>query len=288
LQLQQAHKLFTIYSALHERNIKTVFGLFRSNGIEPILIKGWAAARLYPDLGLRPYGDIDLCIPRHQYASALHLLEGPELNECSVDLVHEEVTEIGGQTFEDLYVRSSLVGLDDVEVRIPSAEDHLWILCLHFLKHGGRIPLGLCDVAVALESRPQNFNWDLCLGGSSKKTHWIASTLALANQLLEASLNDTPFAKETDVPKWLPDYVLRQWRSPYATFLPTKFASDLRKYLRNPTRLWSDLRDRWPNRIEATMAMRAPLNGVPRLSLQVGNCLLRAKKLVDEAVGSTA
>jgi len=29
-------------------------------GVEPILGKGWAIARLYPERGMRPYGDIDL------------------------------------------------------------------------------------------------------------------------------------------------------------------------------------------------------------------------------------
>jgi hypothetical protein len=222
------------------------------------------------------------------YATAMRLLDAPEANGCSVDLVHEEVTDLACQRFEDLYARSRLVDLDDVRVRIPSPEDHLRILCLHFRKHGARIPLGLCDVAVALESRPQDFNWDWCLGGSRKQAHWTACTLALAHQLLGANLDNTPLATGTDVPGWLPSYVLRQWRDPYARNLPTKFVSDLAKYLRNPTQLRTDLRDRWPNRIEATMAMRAPLNGVPRFVLQLGNCLLRAGKLLAEAIGSPA
>jgi len=287
-RLKEAYKIFTIYSAVHERNIKTIFQLFRSHGIEPILIKGWAIARLYPALGLRPYGDIDLCVPLRDNATAKSLIESQKASGCNVDLIHEEITYLGGQCFEDLYSRSCLVELDDIKVRIPSPEDHLRILCLHFLKHGARIPLGLCDVAVALESRTASFDWVRCLGEHRKQAHWTACTLALAHQLLGANVGRIPSATTINVPGWLGSYVLRQWQNPYAKNLPTKFASDVTKYLVNPTQLWRDLRDRWPNRIEASMAMRVPLNGVPRFTLQLANCVLRAGKLLGEAIGSRA
>ncbi len=51
-------------------------------------------------------------------------------------------------------LRSQLVNLDGVDVRVPGLEDHLGILCLHLLHHGAFRPLWLCDIAAALETRP--------------------------------------------------------------------------------------------------------------------------------------
>ena len=49
LELQQAYRLHALQSAVHERNIQNALTLLRSAGVEPILVKGWAVARLYPD-----------------------------------------------------------------------------------------------------------------------------------------------------------------------------------------------------------------------------------------------
>ncbi|HEV7375045.1 MAG TPA: nucleotidyltransferase family protein, partial [Pyrinomonadaceae bacterium] len=54
LELLQAYRFHTIHATLHHHRIKQAFSLFRAAGIEPILIKGWANARLYPETGLRP------------------------------------------------------------------------------------------------------------------------------------------------------------------------------------------------------------------------------------------
>ena len=55
-----------LHHRVHEMEIGEAFSRLRSVGIEPILAKGWAIARLYPERGMRPYGDIDLCVhPDH-------------------------------------------------------------------------------------------------------------------------------------------------------------------------------------------------------------------------------
>ena len=69
-ELQEVYRLFRLSALIHEREIAHVLSLLRAEGIEPVLIKGWAIARLYPEPGLRPYGDIDLCIRPDQLAQA--------------------------------------------------------------------------------------------------------------------------------------------------------------------------------------------------------------------------
>ena len=72
--LHEAYRLHTLHALLYQQKIKRVFSILRANHIEPILIKGWANARLYPQAGLRPYGDVDLCVRPDRYALALRLL----------------------------------------------------------------------------------------------------------------------------------------------------------------------------------------------------------------------
>src|SRR5205823_7319953 len=96
---------------------------------------------------------------------------------------------------DELYDRSQLVPLGGAEVRVLGPEDHLRFLCLHLLGHGAWRPLWLCDIAVALEARPPDFDWDHCLGGDPRRSDWVACSLGVAHQLLGARVDDTPIAE---------------------------------------------------------------------------------------------
>src|SRR5262245_31068945 len=70
LPLKQAYQLHSIQSAVHKTEIEEVVSLLNSAGIEPVFVKGWTVATLYPEEGLRPYGDIDLCFSQEDYQRA--------------------------------------------------------------------------------------------------------------------------------------------------------------------------------------------------------------------------
>ena len=53
-RLQQAYRTHAVESAGHELHLQEVLPLLRAAGVEPILVKGWSVARLYPETGLRP------------------------------------------------------------------------------------------------------------------------------------------------------------------------------------------------------------------------------------------
>ena len=80
--LHQAFRLLALQSAIHEGKIRRVFTVLRSVNIEPILIKGWAMARDYPQPALRPYGDIDLIL-RPRDTNAIAVAKGPR--DCRLD-----------------------------------------------------------------------------------------------------------------------------------------------------------------------------------------------------------
>src|SRR5262245_55546776 len=57
-------------AAHREQLIQETVGCLAAAGIEPILIKGWATVRTYGEAGLRPMGDIDLCVRPDQLEAA--------------------------------------------------------------------------------------------------------------------------------------------------------------------------------------------------------------------------
>ncbi|HEX9917907.1 MAG TPA: nucleotidyltransferase family protein [Pyrinomonadaceae bacterium] len=280
--LRQAHRLQLLEAARSERDIQAAFKALRSEGIEPLLFKGWAAAGHYPERGLRPWGDVDLYVPPRDYAKAEKLVEGSFALRCAVDLFHEDFADLDERGVEELYARSRTMPLGDVEVRVPGDEDHLRLLCLHWLRHNAWRPLWLCDIAAALENRGADFDWDVCLGrsGNARQPDWIICTLALARELLGAQVNGAPDAvREARAPRWLARTVLKQWAVPAKQHRPDNLPMLTILRRQRPGGILKALRDRWPNALEATYGRRGPFTRQPRLPYQLGLYLARAVRL---------
>jgi hypothetical protein len=276
--LREAYLRCAIHAAEHERQVACAFRVLRSGGVDPILIKGWAVARAYPEAGLRPSGDIDVCVSSEQHAQARATLSAAKHQQYWVDLDHDEISRFSDFNFAELSGRSELVNLDGTEIRVMGAEDHLRILCLHLLKHGAWRPLWLCDIGAALNSRSSTFDWDRCLGRNKRRADWIACTIGLANRLLGADLEDVPAKiRQNNLPNWLVSSVLKQWNSPYAPNLPL-FITEMKK-AGWKTGIVSAVCQRWPNPIQATVDANGRFDNTTRLPFQLGNCLERTVKL---------
>ena len=274
-ELQQAYRLHTLQALRHERDIRKVVSLLHGEGIEPILVKGWSVARLYPEPGLRPYGDIDLCVHPDDFARAKSLLKETEGKACDVDL-HRGFRMFGHESWKELNSRSALLEIDGVDVRVLSSEDHLRLICFHFLREGAWRPLWLCDIAVAVETRPQDFDWELCLGREQKSQHWFACAILLAHHLVEASLDGvSSLVTSKRLPRWLMPSVLREWSAPS---MPLRHRTPMSRALQVPAETLRGLRAHWPNPIEGTIGVRGPFNEMPRLPFQLGQCFLRAAR----------
>jgi hypothetical protein len=187
-ELRDVYRQHRLSALRHEADIVKVLSLLRGEGIEAVLVKGWAIARHYPDQALRPYGDIDLCVSPIDFPRATEILKGIEsINGPFVDL-HTGFDSIGvGKRFslsprrsrrdraqvewDEIFARTRLLEIDGPEVfaenskyqvqsiqgqrpkskvRVMSDEDHLRLLCAHLLRSGARRPLWLCDIAVLL------------------------------------------------------------------------------------------------------------------------------------------
>lgn len=268
LRLQQAYRFHRLWAARQRHELHEAFTALRSAGVEPLLAKGWAVARLYADPGLRPYGDVDLCVRPEHYMVARAALLAP--SGRLVDL-HAGFPYLDDRSLEEIYARSEMVALGDLEVRILGPEDHLRLLCLHLLKHGARRPLWLCDIGAALESLPASFDWAYFLGGDQRRSHWVTCVLILAHRLLGARLDEVPTGVcGRQLPTWLGPAVLRQWGVPEPPMRP------MASYLRQPAGILHAIRDRWPGPIEGTVRVGGPFDELPRLPFQLSAFLLRA------------
>lgn len=284
LELQEAYRFHAVRTLVREHAIKNVLSLLYREGVEPILVKGWAAAKLYPEPGLRPYGDIDLVLPPEHYSSAAAAISTgiakTEIEtEYCIDL-HRGFEDLDDHSYASLYSRSMIVKLDDVDVRVVSAEDHLRILCVHLLHHNAFRPLWLCDIAAAVENRETSFDWDRCLGPRRRRADLVACAIGLAHVLLGADVSNTPIAPRAQgLPSWLVSDVLKQWETPYSmSQAPATHQAPMSKYLRDPRGLVADLRRRWPQPIEATLYANGPFNEAPRWPFQFAECVGRAAK----------
>ena len=250
-------------------------------GIEALIVKGWTAARLYAEPGLRPYGDIDVCVAPEQHSAAQAALAEPA-PPVNVDLhrglaVNRRVLP-DLPSFEEALERAERVRLEDVEVPILAPEDHVALLCVHLLSHGVWRPLWLCDVAAAVESLPDDFDWDRCLGRSRRLATWVGATLTLAEQLLGAKPNKAP-PLLGPTPGWLEPTVLKQWSSPRSHYPGDLVGLPAGRYLR-PARALRVVRANWVNPIQAAMFPGASLTARPRLSFQLRFVAWKAVRLI--------
>jgi hypothetical protein len=275
-----------LQSALQEWEVEYVFSQLRAAGVEPILLKGPAASWLYPERGLRPPGDIDLCVRPGQYEAATAAVWVPgRKGRALVDLKHDDSALLGPGGWDGLYARTRLVALNESNIRVLGHEDLVRFLCLHLLRHSGYRPLWLCDIAAAFEAAPPDFDWDIALGEDSVKRNWVACVLDIARILLGAEREVMPEeVSASRAPGWLVAEVLRQWERPCtADHLPRELMA---VSLRHPSRALPALLSRWPDPIRAAVGLRLPLDESPRLPRQLKFYLQQSACFLKKAIST--
>jgi hypothetical protein len=262
-------------AARQRRTIEVIMEQFAQLKIRSILMKGWALARLYPEIGMRATGDIDLCIAPEDRERAGEILNDAGLID-SVDSDHLEFT-LSGDSYEDVFERSVIHELDGVPVRVLCPEDSLRLVCIHFLQHGGWRPLWLCDVAVSIENRPADFDWARCVGDDPVRSDWVVSVLALAGVLLDATIDNTPAAeKRGRLPAWFVASVLEKWGTLSIEQARNGYFPAVRTLLR-PILLTRALNHRWRDSIRATVMAGGRFDESARLPLKIKWALKRAR-----------
>ncbi len=277
--LRGSAQLLALDDVVKQAALSELCALLNGAGITPLLFKGWAAARSYPQGWLRPYGDFDVLVRDGDFATARAVLAatattvgasnsdfdmplGPR-GHCTVDL-HDRLDAFYAADVGMLFDRARTMTLPGGTFLVPSPEDHLRLCAIHMFRHGAWRPLWLCDVAAMTEAADGDFDWDICLGDRPATAAWTAAAVMLAHRVLGAR-NDhlPPRVRDQCVPDWLEATVLSHWENPHgARFMPSRAVS-----LRN-------LQRRWPDPITATIwSSGQPVSG-PRLQWQVMHCIL--------------
>jgi hypothetical protein len=211
--LNDAFRWNTLQRGIQEHNIRQAFEIFRSHGIEPLIFKGWAAARYYPLESPRSMGDIDLAVSSESYPNARALLEREDVRRLNIDL-HDEFRHLDTVGWGDIFSNSILIEIDGLQVRIPREEDHLRLLCVHWLTDGGSNRDRLWDIYYLISRRPAKFDWSRCLDVvSPHRRRWITCTIGLAHRYLGLDISDLPFTSDaTRIPGWVSKCVESEWR----------------------------------------------------------------------------
>jgi hypothetical protein len=273
--LRQTFRAQALQAVQHEADLAALYEHLRQAGVEPLLCKGWSAARLYAEPGLRPYDDFDLFVSPGHLRPARQILTALAGRFGWVDL-HAQITDLSDRPWRDLFARSRLLPLGDTAVRVLSAEDQLRHLALHFWRHAAARPLWLCDVAAALEALPAGFDWDVCLAGDSFRTDWMLRVIGLARHLLDAqAFLPSTIERCCEPPPWLVHEVLWRWGGKSERGQSARRSGNLRGLLRALTH-------RFLNPIEVTSWGRRPVPAA-LLDLLPGACLMRLARLPQRA-----
>jgi hypothetical protein len=288
---RNAYRLCTLEAEVHALETVRVLQRLDEAGVETLVAKGWAAARHYPEVGLRQYTDLDLLVrPTHVVAARTALASLTGL-EYLVDL-HEGARHLDALRFDDLAARAEHAAIGERALRVLGPEDHLRVLAVHALRHGVFRPLWLVDLAVAMEARPLGFDWARCLGPDPRRADWVMCALGLAHRLLGAALdNDLVEARARRLPEWLLRAVLRAWDRCEDPSLHEPFAWVLARELRRPARVVAEIRRRWDRPIQATVAVGGPFNRLPRWPFRLAAIVRHAPgigRLITQVRGAGA
>lgn len=272
-RFRDEQRAYALGAALQRRQLSAALAALASIGVTALCAKGWTVARHYGHAGARVTGDIDLYVAPHDHARAIAALDGV-VGELDV---HAGLRPLGDRDFAAVSARALEVGVGDAIARVLSPADQLRLVCIHMLGHGAWRPLWLCDVGALVEAG--GIDWDVCLAGAPRHARWIACTVVAARDLLAADLSSVPPAvREARPPAWLEPAILDAWgarwhqRAPLATYR--------RRLHALPAALWH----RWPNPIEATVAVDADFDDAPRLPLQLSNCARLVARLARAAI----
>ncbi len=267
-QLTDEYRYYLLRKRHAEGLIISAFRGLRRNGIDPILIKGWAAARNYPESVPRFFGDIDLAVLSSDYRRAQHLIEGEKLG--GIDL-HRELRHLDTVEWSRLMANSELVDLDGERIRVLCAEDHFRVLCVHWLTNGGENRERLWDIVYAVRNRPALFDWSKCLDVvSPMRRRWIIATVGVAHKYLDLELDGLPFADEAKtLPTWLTRCIEREWARNLEIL-------GLETQLKNPRSFLRQIMKRIPpNAIHATVDCEGDFDSGYRIGYQMRNMLRR-------------
>lgn len=263
---------YLLQSKVKQKQIVEVFRTFREMQVEPILIKGWAVSRYYPSGKIRFFSDIDLCVAPSMYEKAQRILDSEKLKLFNVDL-HCGLRHLDTVEWENLFENSIFIEVENEIIRVLRPEDHLRILCVHWLTDGGADLERLYDIFYLFESERENFDWERCLNiVAENRRRWVLGTISIAEKYLPVSFAGENFnfsENEKKVSEWVYKELEREWQSGY----PLK---PLRICLKDKRELWKQIKKRLPpNALGAMIDVEGRIDSKYKIFYQFSSICLR-------------
>ncbi len=211
-QLREDYAAACSMNLAYYNELEQVLPALSKQGVEVILLKGAALAKaLYPDIGMRAFGDIDLLVRLQDVPAANRVLEKRyQLHQpppddgltsvCAFHLVYhrQEPPQLSLELHWDIFPQEELFSLKPEQWRrgarrldighagalAPAPEMLLLHLCLHFTGHWFLVLRDLWDIDWMI-SEPGYISWDQALqladdGGVSSRIYyalWFARRL---------------------------------------------------------------------------------------------------------------
>lgn len=267
--INNAEKMRLINFRVYEQTLAEIFYQLENKGFQPILIKGWAAAQYYPKPWHRNPGDIDLVFRSKYVEDASELLSDKGFLHA-VD-IHNGLRHLDTVDLEDLYRNCLWMDCAGTPVRVLRAEDHLRILCVHWMNDGGANKDKLWDVFFAVERNRESFDWERCLKiVDSVRRDWILCAIFLTSDYLGLEIDHLPFAADSElIPQWIRQAVEKEWRSEIKL-------NSLHLFTNKKELLFKQILKRIPpNPLQATVELEKTIKGEYRLQYQLMNVFVR-------------
>lgn len=270
-------KIRQINYRVFEQKMADAFEALEKAGLEPLLIKGWAASRYYPNPWKRNMGDVDIVFKPEYVSEAEVFLQ--DFTNPAVD-IHSGLRHHDTVPLDDLYENCRMEDCHGTPVRVLRVEDHLRVLCVHWLTDSGAYKDKLWDIFYAIEQHREIMDWDRCLNVVSPiRKGWIVCVIGLAHRYLGLDIEDLPFRNEIKkIPDWVEEALEREWQSP-AMLLPLQQAfSDKRLLYRQILKRFP------PNPLHASIMLEKPFDTSPRVFYQIQNIFTRLKASVIKSL----
>lgn len=271
-------KIQRLVYQIHLNKLRDLYGFLRDRDCEPVLIKGAAAAANYPKPFQRVFGDVDLAVAPSDYRRVQALIRETSFN---VDL-HRGLRHLDTLEWEDLFRNTVLNDLGGVLVRVLRPEDHLRVMCTHWLNDGGADRTRLWDIFFAIGNRPPEFEPERFIGvAPENRKKWLLIVLAVVRDYLGLEIDAELYggAEKYKNPVWVRKTLEKEWGSDRRLIPLQRVTHDGREFFRQM------LKRIPPNRLQAMVETEGAAGENTDPKARLINVLKRVRPSVRRLLG---